>query len=265
MSSADLATVARPPALPTPPALPAPPAPLPRTWKFLGTALWGTAAFLAMTAGQLVAVFVAVAMSPDAVTEDSIKAIAENGAVIAASVMFGVLPTLLVLWLATRLARRSFASYLALRWPRWQEIAFAVATSTALLVALDSVAWLAGYPLSPDFALDSVRTARDGGLLWLVMLGFCTGAPLAEEFIFRGFVFRGWSVTWLRPVGAIILSSALFAVIHQQYDWFYIGGIFLIGALLGYLRHRSGSTWLTVITHSFYNLMASLQALWFIS
>ena len=42
-------------------------------------------------------------------------------------------------------------------------------------------------------------------------------------------------------------------------------GIVLIGMLFGYLRHRSGSTWLTVITHAFYNLMAGLQALWFIS
>lgn len=244
----------------TPPALP-----LPRTWKFVGTALWGTAAFLAMTAGQLVGVFVAVAMSPHAVTEADIMAIAQNGAVIAASVMLGVPGTLLVLWFATRLARRSFASYLALRWPRGQELAFGIAASAALLVALDGIAWLAGYPLSPDFALDSVRTARDSGLLWLVLLGLCTGAPLAEEFIFRGFVFRGWSVTWLRPTGAIVLSSALFAVIHQQYAWFYIGCVFLIGALFGYLRHRSGSTWLTVITHAFYNLMAGLQALWFIS
>jgi hypothetical protein len=132
-------------------------------------------------------------------------------------------------------------------------------------VALDLIAWLAGYPLSPEFARDSMRSAREAGLIWLVLLGFCTGAPIAEEFIFRGFIFRGWSVTWLRPAGAIVLSSALFAVIHQQYGWFYIGCVFLIGVLFGYLRHRSGSTWLTVITHGFYNLMAGLQALWFIS
>ena len=110
-----------------------------------------------------------------------------------------------------------------------------------------------------------MRAARDSGLIWLVLLGLCVGAPIAEEFIFRGFVFRGWSATWLGPIGAIVLSSVLFAVIHQQYGWFYIACIFLVGALFGYLRHRSGSTWLTVITHAFFNLMASLQALWFIS
>src|SRR5262245_3413102 len=98
MSSAELAGVAT-----------SPPPRLPRTWKFVGTALWGTAAFLAMSAGQFVAFFVAIAMSTEAVTEASIKAIAEQGAVVAASVMFGLPGTLLILWLATRIARRSFA------------------------------------------------------------------------------------------------------------------------------------------------------------
>ncbi len=198
-------------------------------------------------------------------SEENLRAIAEHGAMVAASVMLGLPAALLVLWLAVRLAGRSFAAYLALRWPKAREIAFGLAASTLLLVTLDVVATLAGYPLSPDFALASMRSARDSGLIWLVMLGFCVGAPIAEEFIFRGFVFRGWSTTFLGPLGAIALSSALFAVIHQQYEWFYIAGIFAIGALFGYLRYRSGSTWLTVITHSFYNLMAALQALWFIN
>jgi membrane protease YdiL (CAAX protease family) len=242
------------------------PAPkLPRTWKFFGTALWGTLAFLAMSVGQLIAIVVAVGLVGSDFNEANLSAIAQHGATVAASVLLGLPAALLVLWLATRLARRSFASYLALRWPKGGEIAFGLAASMVLLVTLDVIAWLAGYPLSPDFALDSMRSARDAGLVWLVLLGFCVGAPIAEEFIFRGFVYRGWSASFLGSTGAIILSSALFAVIHLQYMWFYIAGIFCIGALFGYLRRRSGSTWLTVITHAFYNLMAGLQALWFIS
>ena len=110
-----------------------------------------------------------------------------------------------------------------------------------------------------------MRTARDSGLLWLLLLGFCIGAPITEEFLFRGFVFRGWSATFLGAHGAIVLSALLFALIHQQYDWFYIAGIMMVGLLFGYLRYLSGSTWLTVITHAFYNLLALLQGLWFIS
>ncbi len=247
-------------------AVPASAAPkMPRTWKFFGTAFWGAAAFIAMSVGQLVAILVAAGFYGPDLREESIKAFTEHGAVVAGSVLVGLPAALLVLWLATRLARRSFRSYLALRWPSPKEIVFALAASAVLLVLLDAIAWLAGYPLSPDFALVSMRTARDSGLVWLVMLGFCVGAPIAEEFIFRGFVFRGWSTTFLGPIGAILLTAALFAIIHVQYEWFYIAGIFLIGVLFGYLRYRSGSTWLTVITHAFYNLMAGLQALWVIS
>lgn len=86
-----------------------------------------------------------------------------------------------------------------------------------------------------------------------------------EEFIFRGFAFRGWSQTFLGPWGTIVLTSALFAIVHQQYSWFYIAGVFTIGTLFGYLRYRSDSTWLTVTTDAFYNLVAGMQTLYFIS
>ena len=255
MSSAELAVVS---------ASPAPKRP--RTWKFVGTGLWGTAAFLAMSAAQIVAIFVALGFfTSGEFSEEAFKAFFEHGGVVAGSVLAGMPATLLVLWLATRLARRSFVAYLGLRKPLLKDIMFGIVASAALLVLLDVTAYFAGYPLSPEFALASMRTARDSGLIWLVLLGFCIGAPVTEEFIFRGFVYRGWSTTFLRPAGAIVLSSALFAIIHQQYEWFYIFGIFFIGALFGYLRYRSHSTWVTVITHAFYNLMAAAQALWFIA
>jgi membrane protease YdiL (CAAX protease family) len=247
-------------------AAPSVPAPkMPRTWKFFGTALWVAAAVVAMFIAQLVAIFLAYGLLVGEFDEDVFATFVQHGAALAGSVLVGMPVVLLVLWLATRVARRSFASYLALRRPTLKQIAYALAASAALLALLDALAWLLGYPLSPDFVLTSMRTARDSGLIWLVMLGFCVGAPVAEEFIFRGFLFRGWSSTFLGPVGAIVLSAVLFGVIHLQYGWFYIAGVVMVGLLFGYLRHRSGSTWLTVIAHAFYNLIAGLQALWFIS
>lgn len=238
----------------------------PRTWKFVGTAIWGALAFGAMSLAQIVALIVALGLFADAdMSEASINAVSEHGAIIAASVLLGLPASLLVLHLAIRLARRSFAAYLALRRPAGRDIVLALAASLALLAMLDTIAVLAGYPVSPDFVLNSVRSARDSGTLWLLLLGFCVAAPVSEEFIFRGFVYRGWSATALGPAGAILLSSALFALIHIQYEWFYLGGIFAIGLLLGYLRYRTRSTWATVIAHGFYNLVAAIQGLWLIS
>ena len=238
----------------------------PRTWKFVGTAIWGMLAFGAMSLAQVAAFIVALGLFGDGdMSEAGIKAVSEHGATIAVSVLLGLPAALLVLWLAIRLARRSFAGYLALRPPAARDILLALAASLALLMTLDGIAVLAGYPVSPDFVLNSVRTARDSGTLWLLLLGFCVAAPVSEEFIFRGFVYRGWSATALGPWGAILLSSALFALIHLQYEWFYLAGIFAIGSLFGYMRYRLRSTWTTVIAHGFYNLVAAAQGLWLIS
>jgi membrane protease YdiL (CAAX protease family) len=38
--------------------------------------------------------------------------------------------------------------------------------------------------------------------------------------------------------------------------------VFSIGLLLGYLRYRTQSIWLTVVLHGFNNLAATLQSLW---
>jgi membrane protease YdiL (CAAX protease family) len=256
MSSAELAAAA--------PSLPAPK--MPRTWKFFGTSLWAIAAYLALALTEIIAVLFAYGFFVQGEFDDAaFRAFAGHGAVIGGAAFVGMPAVLLVLWLATRVARRSFASYLALRWPSLREILFAASATVALLVALGAVAWLLGYPVSPEFALTAVRTARDSGLLWLLLLGFCIGAPVAEEFLFRGFLFRGWAASFLGPTGAIVLSAIVFALIHQQYDWFYVACIAAVGLLLGYLRYRSDSTWLTVMVHALYNLMASLLALWMVS
>ena len=84
-------------------------------------------------------------------------------------------------------------------------------------------------------------------------------APLSEELTVRGFLYRGFASSRLGSAGAILLTSALWASIHVQYDWFFIGEVFVLGLILGWMRCRSGSTWLTVVLHGAYNLIAVAQ------
>jgi uncharacterized protein len=67
-----------------------------------------------------------------------------------------------------------------------------------------------------------------GGLLILLVAG-CIAGPVMEEFIVRGFMFRGWSQSFLGPIGAITLTAAVWALIHTQYDWFGRLWIFVMG------------------------------------
>jgi membrane protease YdiL (CAAX protease family) len=48
----------------------------------------------------------------------------------------------------------------------------------------------------------------------------------------------------------------------QYYDWFLFSEVMSIGLLLGYMRYRSNSTWLTIIMHGINNLAATLQSVW---
>jgi membrane protease YdiL (CAAX protease family) len=69
-------------------------------------------------------------------------------------------------------------------------------------------------------------------------------------------MFRGWSESFVGPIGAIVLTSALWALNHTQYGWFDRFCIFLMGLALGHFRWRSNSTWLTVIIHSAIDIQA---------
>jgi len=94
---------------------------------------------------------------------------------------------------------------------------------------------------------------------WVLMV---IVAPVTEELFARGFLYRGWSESFLGPVGAILLSSAVWTALHLQYDWYFFGEVFSIGLLLGYLRYRFHSIWLTIILHGLNNLAAVVQTIW---
>jgi membrane protease YdiL (CAAX protease family) len=50
--------------------------------------------------------------------------------------------------------------------------------------------------------------------------------------------------------------------LHLQYDWYFFGEVFTLGLWFGYLRYRSGSTWLTIVLHGLNNLGAVAEAIW---
>ncbi len=159
--------------------------------------------------------------------------------------------TIAVLWIAIRRARREFAEYLALDWPSTGEVLRALAI-TAILLSAESfaVSVVGKEEISPNPYI----SADQAGAFLIFLIGGCIAAPIMEEFVLRGFMFRGWSQSCLRPVGSIVVTSVLWAMIHTQYDWFGRFWIFVTGLALGHFRWRSNSTWLTVMVHSAINI-----------
>jgi membrane protease YdiL (CAAX protease family) len=247
------------------PAVPAPVVPTgrpPRIWKFWGTSLWGLLVFAAMFAGQMLVAGYFVLSKGASADLELVKAVLSSGVAISLSVIMGLPAVLAALWLATRMARTPFADYLALRWTSWSNLLLGIFALAVLIAGWDLLSRAVGREIAPGFMVDVLKSARSDGALWLLMLAFCVVAPATEELFARGFLYRGWSESFLRPAGAIILSSLVWTAMHLQYDLFFLGEVFSIGLLLGYLRYRSGSTWLTVVVHGINNFAATLQSIW---
>jgi CAAX protease family protein len=104
------------------------------------------------------------------------------------------------------------------------------------------------------------QKALSNGFLPLLWLSNVIAAPVAEEILFRGFIYRGLLHTRLRSFGAVLLTAAAFAAIHQQYDAVGVAAIFVLGLVLGWLRQRTGSTIVPMFVHAIQNLGATALA-----
>jgi len=246
------------------PAAPAPvirTEPSPRVWKFWGTALWGLFIFAAMFVGQIGVVAWFVLRREGPVDMAAAIHVVGGGLTISLSVIMGLPAVLAALWIAIRISRTPFADYLALRRPSWTDLLIGVVALSVLVMGWDLLSRATGREVAPGFMGDVLKSARADGALWLLVIAFTVAAPVSEEFFARGFLYRGWSESFLGPTGAIILSSLVWTALHLQYDWFFFGEVFSIGLLLGYLRYRFNSTWLTVVVHGLNNLAAVLQTI----
>jgi membrane protease YdiL (CAAX protease family) len=113
--------------------------------------------------------------------------------------------------------------------------------------------------------VDAYKTALESGHVLTLAFALVVIAPLMEELLFRGFLFRGYAASRLGVVGAILLTSVIWASMHIQYEIFYIVQIIVLGCVFGWIRWRSGSTLLTIILHAIVNLTALLQVAWIVA
>ncbi|WP_426407480.1 CPBP family intramembrane glutamic endopeptidase [Bradyrhizobium ganzhouense] len=226
--------------------------PQPRTWDFAETLLVALLADLAfmLTSGIALRYVIVNYVGGGTLSATELQAVWLQGRWQGTGTILGAPAAIFVLWIAIRMARRGFSEYLALNWPSGGEVVRALSLMTIVLsveMVLASNIGSGGYKPGPDLIVGGTA-----GLLAL-LIGSCIVAPMVEEFVVRGFMFRGWSQSFLGPNGAIVLASALWALGHVQYDWFGRFNVFLMGLAFGHLRASGNSTWLAVIAHSAVN------------
>ncbi len=105
--------------------------------------------------------------------------------------------------------------------------------------------------------------ANGSGQLLLVFLSLAILPPIAEEILFRGFLYTGLLKKMNIKLAAVVVSL-IFAVLHLQIGSgappLYMAAIdtFILSLFLVYLREKTGSLWAGMIVHFMKNSLAFL-------
>jgi CAAX protease family protein len=188
--------------------------------------------------------------------------VAHDGYVVSIAAIAAMAVQCGVVVLAIRRTRQPVAEYLGLvRRPHAREVMFCLASVAVVLIASDLLSWSTGHDLVPPFMVQVYEASRDAGAFafLLLLVAAAVASPIGEEIMFRGFLFRGWAASPLGVAGTIVATSAIWAAIHVQYDWFGIAQIFCLGLLFGWVRARSGATILTIMMHAACNVAATVE------
>jgi CAAX protease family protein len=223
----------------------------PRTWDFMETlfvALLADGAFM-LTSGLALTFMLVTYEGAGSLSPSQLRSLWLQGNWQGAAIIVGCVPAIAVIWIAVRKAGRDFAEYLALNWPSPGEIVRAF----AIMVIIMAVEHVARRYVGADPGTGHYRIVNGPGGLLILLIAGCIAGPIMEEFVVRGFVFRGWSESFVGPIGALVLTSAVWALNHTQYGWYDRLWIFVWGLALGHFRWRTNSTWLPVMVHSAIN------------
>ena len=166
---------------------------------------------------------------------------------------------MILLFAATR-DHLSIKAYLDLYIPKLKSLLFYLALIILAMILMESINYAFDRP-TPEFMIRVYSNTDNIILLWVAV---SIAAPFFEEFLFRGFLLNGLNVPWFGnpmagTIGAVILTSASFAVIHVQYGWFEIISIFFIGLLLAIAKLRTGSLYIPIAMHMAMNVGASIM------
>ncbi len=103
----------------------------------------------------------------------------------------------------------------------------------------------------PEFAL-WIIPPRDAMALILSFVMIVILAPLAEELLFRGWIFGSLRARFSAG-GAILATAILFALVHMDPTGVYPIAVLAPGLVLSVIRERTGSVKGAVLAHALYN------------
>ena len=128
-------------------------------------------------------------------------------------------------------------------------IVYLVLTTIVTAIAMSFLTFV-DYEQTQDTGYANMATQGEYVLAFIMLVVI---APLAEELLFRGYLFgklRKYAPLWI----SILITSILFAVVHEAWN---VGfDVFALSIVLCLLRVVSGSLWPSIMLHMLKNSIA---------
>ena len=158
------------------------------------------------------------------------------------------LATLAAAWVVGR--RRTWPALLAAERGRWRR-------RDAVPIALVTLAYASVFTLIQ--VLGQNRRLLMGGPTDFLLLGTLAAnlvvlAPLAEELLFRGWLYTALRARW-RFLPSFVVTAAAFAAIHWDANHLHMLRVLPLALAVGLLRELTGSIRPTIALHAAYNLV----------
>jgi membrane protease YdiL (CAAX protease family) len=232
-----------------------------KTYRFWTSFLWMVVILGLFVIGQFVPILLYMLGEGMGVTRESFSAFTDtmgNDVRLLFLSAFGgialVLPT--IWWIVKRVERETLKEGLYLYGASFLSYVIWFLVLILTFVGMGLLIHILGVQETPNFMLNLEYPTPMHKILLLVAVVII--APIVEEVVFRGFLQKRFSGTFLGIHGAIFVTAFIWAVIHGQYESVYIFVIFLIGIIFGYARVISNSLYIPIMMHAVLNLWSTL-------
>ncbi len=168
--------------------------------------------------------------------------------------MFQLLSVMLLLAFVVHQFSGKVTFTLALQAP-YAPVLKIMSTVVVVMAALAGLSWISFNFFWSDVQQDLGLFKRllDSGDLLLPVIVLCIGAPVSEELLFRGYLFGRLSQSWLGPIGATLLTTLGWTLLHGGYSIIGLIQVFVAGLLFTWALWRTGSLWVPLCMHAIYN------------
>jgi len=234
----------------------------PAQWGLLGTVLWGIVIATIFIILQFITMLSVELSGKHNLTEkqllDLIMSAQDDGVILSVSTIVTTIVCSALVAVIIKLKRGSnITDYIAIRAVPLKILLKWLGFLAVFIAVSEALSWSLGRPIVTDFMATMYASAHP---VWIIWIALIVAAPLFEETFFRGFLLKGFTSSFIGPAGAIVLTAALWAIVHNQYDAYDIAMIFFLGLMFGSARIKTGSILVPLAMHALVNLVSTMEA-----